>query len=104
MLINATQIQHGKMAIFLLSMSCHTLSLQSRCLSCHWNPQPSNADLATFINNLTIQEQKQDPSATCVDLTLQSHIPLLKTANRTLGVQDGRGKGKVVINQKERQT
>lgn len=53
--------------------------------------------LATFINDLTRQEREQDPSDSCVDLTLQSPIPLLKMANRTLGVQDGRGKGKVVI-------
>lgn len=72
-------------------------SLQRRGLPCHWNPQLSNADVATFVNNLTIQGREQDPSDRCIDLTLQSHIPLLKTADRTPGVQDGRGKGKVVI-------
>lgn len=84
-------------AIFLLSMSCHKLSLQRRGLPHHWNPQLLNADLATLVNNLMMQEREQDPSDSCVDLTLQSHIPLLKTANRSLGVQDGRGKGKVEI-------
>ena len=72
-------------------------NLQRRGLPCYWNPQLSNTDISTFLSNLTIQEWEQDPSDSCVELTLRSCIPLLKTANRTLGVQDGRDKGEVLI-------
>lgn len=70
------------------------LRLQRRGLPCDWNLQHSNADVATFLNSLTIQEREpNDPSNSYVDLTLQTLIPLQQTANKTLGVQDGKKKG-----------
>lgn len=71
---------------------------EERSTPCHWNLQHSNADVATFLNNLTIQEQEHDdPNDSCVDLTLRTLISLQQTANRTLGVQEGKCKRKVVI-------
>lgn len=60
--------------IFVLPMSCHTRSLQRRGLRCHWNLQLSNADAATFVNDLTRQEREQDPRDSCVDPTLPYSI------------------------------